>query len=456
MRYVDLFAGLGGFHLALDELGHECVFASEIDKDLRELYRMNFGMSCSGDINLVDPRDIPPHDILCAGFPCQPFSKAGRQEGLDHPKLGKLYLQILKVIKVHKPSYVLLENVPNLKNHGNGRSWAIIKKMLEEEGYNVDIKEISPHQYGIPQIRYRVYIVASLKPLEDISKRLKLGRRPKKIDLKSVLLTLPQDYRPVPKELMEKIDAWQEFLDLIPKGESFPLPLWGMEFGATYPFEDTTPFIMSLEELRSYRGSFGHKIIAASDKSEALSMLPSYARTPQERFPEWKVKYIRNSRDFFLKHKDLLSQWSKKIEKFNSSCQKFEWNCHEKNPLDEDRELSNYVVQLRPSGIRVKRPSTSPALVAMNMTQVPIIMWEKRYISPSECKRLQSMDKLKYLPNSWAKAYSSLGNAVNVAVARRVALAVVGRAYKRQAGTGPSKVNGQLECLGIEEQIMER
>jgi DNA (cytosine-5)-methyltransferase 1 len=327
--------------------------------------------------------------------------------------------------------------------------------MLEEEGYNVDIKEISPHQYGIPRIRYRVYIVASLKPLEDISKRLKLGRRPKKIDLKSVLLTSPPDYRPVPMELMEKIDAWQEFLDLIPKEESFPLPLWGMEFGATYPFEDTTPFIMSLEELRSYRGSFGHKIIAASDKSEALSMLPSYARTSQERFPEWKVKYIRNSRDFFLKHKDLLAGWSEKIEKFQPSYQKFEWNCHEKNQLDEDRRLSNYVVQLRPSGIRVKRPSTSPALVAMNMTQVPIIMWENRYISPSECKRLQSMDKLKYLPSTRTKAYSSLGNAVNVAVARRVALALVGRACERHARVRP-KVKGRLESVGIEARIMGR
>ena len=456
MRYIDLFAGLGGFHLALDELGHQCVFASEIDKDLRELYSRNFGMSCSGDINLIDPRDIPNHDILCAGFPCQPFSKAGLQEGLDHPKLGKLYLQIMKVIRVHKPTYVLLENVPNLKNHGNGRSWAIIKNLLEEEGYNVDIKEMSPHQYGIPQIRYRVYIVASLKPLGEISKKLQMGRRPKKIDLKSVLSVRPLDYRPVTKEVREKIDAWQEFLDLIPKEESIPLPLWGMEFGATYPFEDTTPFMMSLTDLKAYKGSFGHKIRVASTKSEALNMLPSYARTSQERFPKWKVKYIRSSRDFFVKHKDLLLEWSKKIEKFHPSYQKFEWNCHERNPLNEDRRLSNYVVQLRPSGIRVKRPSTSPALVAMNMTQVPIIMWENRYISPSECKRLQSMDKLKYLPNSLSKAYSSLGNAVNVAVARRVALALIGRADKRIAGTKIGKVKDHTEGMAMEVQIMGR
>ncbi len=442
MRYVDLFAGLGGFHLALDDLGHKCVFASEINDELRKLYEKNFGISCSGDIRQIDPKDIPEHDILCAGFPCQPFSKAGSQEGLAHPMLGDLYLQILKVVKVHRPQFLILENVPNLKKQGNGRSWEIIKSSLEEEGYNVDIKEISPHQYGIPQVRYRVYIIASINPLGDISKKLRLGRRPKIINLRSALYTDPPDFRPVTSELMEKIETWQEFLNLIPKNEHIPLPLWGMEFGANYPYKDTPPASLPEEELREYKGSFGRDLKFASNKEEMIKMLPPYARSGLSSFPNWKVKYIDNSREFFSKHKHLLLAWSKKIEAFRPSFQKFEWNCHEKDPMQECRNLRNYVIQVRPSGIRVKRSSTSPALVAMNMSQVPIIMWENRYITPSECKRLQSMDDLKFLPESLTRAYSSLGNAVNVVVARRVALALVGRANKE---------NDEVISLSVED-----
>src|SRR5271157_5101950 len=127
MKFIDLFAGLGGFNLALSELGHECVFACEIDETLRALYKLNFEMEAFGDIRAINPADIPIHDILCAGFPCQPFSKAGRQEGFDHPDLGGLYRDILRIINYHHPYYIILENVPNFQLHGNGETW----KMLE-------------------------------------------------------------------------------------------------------------------------------------------------------------------------------------------------------------------------------------------------------------------------------------------------------------------------------------
>lgn len=125
MRFIDLFAGLGGFHLALRKLGHTCVFACEIDEALREVYERNFGMSVAGDIRDVSAADIPPHDILCAGFPCQPFSKAGDQEGLGHPKLGGLYEDMLRVIRYHRPCYLILENVPNLARHNKGQLRAL-------------------------------------------------------------------------------------------------------------------------------------------------------------------------------------------------------------------------------------------------------------------------------------------------------------------------------------------
>jgi DNA (cytosine-5)-methyltransferase 1 len=122
-----------------------------------------------------------------------------------------------------------------------------------------------------------------------------------------------------------------------------------------------------------------------------------------------------------------------KIKTFSSSFQKFEWNLQEPNPLDEDRHLSKYVIQVRPSGVRVKRPNTAPSLVAMNTTQIPIIMWEGRYMTPLECKRLQSMDNLRYLPDKLSEAYAALGNAVNVHVAQLVAEALVGYATPRES-----------------------
>jgi len=123
MRFVDLFAGLGGFHVALRSLDHTCVFACEIDEGLRSLYAKNFGLMPEGDIRKISVEDIPSHDILCAGFPCQPFSKAGEQQGLKCPKWGDLFKYVLKILRHHQPEYLILENVPNLSRHDDGETW---------------------------------------------------------------------------------------------------------------------------------------------------------------------------------------------------------------------------------------------------------------------------------------------------------------------------------------------
>jgi DNA (cytosine-5)-methyltransferase 1 len=422
-----MFAGLGGFHLALEDLGHECVFASEIDPSLRALYKKNFGMECKGDIRDIKAEEIPEHEILCAGFPCQPFSKAGPQDGLEHPNLGDLYLQILKVIKLRQPKYLILENVPNLERHGNGSTWKVIKGVLEAEKYNVEIFKVSPHDFGIPQIRNRIYIVGSKDPIE-VSKRLNRGRKPASFELIPFLKVHPFDARPIPQYLKQRLAVWQEFLDLVPKNVRLPHPLWAMEFGATYPYKRTTPSQMSTSNLRRYRGSFGVKLSTGRSRTRVNRMLPSHAKRRQRHFPAWKVRFISKNREFYRKHKALLKDWVKEVEQLPPSFQKFEWNVHEEDPSKEDRRISQYIVQARPSGIRVKRPTTAPSLVAMNATQVPMIMWEGRFMTPAEGKLLQSMDKLRHLPESDSKAYEALGNAVNVKVARRVALALVRRA----------------------------
>ena len=138
MRFVDLFAGLGGFRVALERLGHECVFACEVNPQLQELYCRNFpdGPRVHGDIR-KSKQYVPPHDVLCAGFPCQPFSKSGTQAGLSDETSGTLFHEILGILKRHRPSYVILENVGNFERHDEGRTWRTVKSRLSGLGYEV-------------------------------------------------------------------------------------------------------------------------------------------------------------------------------------------------------------------------------------------------------------------------------------------------------------------------------
>jgi DNA (cytosine-5)-methyltransferase 1 len=166
MKFIDLFAGLGGFHVALRRLGHECVFASEIDPVLQSVYKKNLGLSPAGDIRQVELADIPRHDILCAGFPCQPFSKAGTQKGLKCPRYGSLFDNVLNILSTRRPEFIILENVPNLARHEGGKTWGKMRSRLEAAGYSIDEHRLSPHQFSIPQIRERIYIVGRRSGLD--------------------------------------------------------------------------------------------------------------------------------------------------------------------------------------------------------------------------------------------------------------------------------------------------
>ena len=148
MKFIDLFAGLGGFHKALHELNHECVFASELDPTLRKLYQENWGIRAEGDIKkIVDKviHVIPKHDILCAGFPCQPFSKAGKQAGMEDAERGTLFDEIIKILEYRNPTYFILENVPFIKQHDNEETWNYMYKKLTDLKYEVDHAIYSPH-----------------------------------------------------------------------------------------------------------------------------------------------------------------------------------------------------------------------------------------------------------------------------------------------------------------------
>ena len=163
LRFIDLFAGVGGFHKALEKYA-TCVMASEYDKDARKTYIANniiSEKSFQGDITLIDYNQIPDFDILCGGFPCQPFSLAGKQEGFKHATQGNLFFNIMEIVNLKKPSVIFLENVKNLLSHDEGRTFTTIQKYLENAGYYIHYKILNSMKHAnIPQNRERIFIVA--------------------------------------------------------------------------------------------------------------------------------------------------------------------------------------------------------------------------------------------------------------------------------------------------------
>ncbi len=163
-KYIDLFAGIGGFHQALSSWGAECVFASEWDKHAAKLYEKNYGIKPEGDITLIKEEDIPKHDILCAGFPCQAFSISGKQLGFEDVR-GTLFFDIIRIAQYHKPKLMLLENVKNFIRHNGGDTLNVVLKLLDSVGYRVYYKVLNAGNYGLPQNRERIYFVCFRKDL---------------------------------------------------------------------------------------------------------------------------------------------------------------------------------------------------------------------------------------------------------------------------------------------------
>ena len=157
--FIDLFAGIGGFHLAASNNGGNCVMACEIDKAARETYQVNHKIkNFVEDITKIKAIDIPDHDLLCAGFPCQPFSQSGFKKGFDDIR-GTLFFHIAEIIRVKKPKAFFLENVRHLLNHDGGRTFAKIKQVLEELGYSFFYKVVKASDFGLPQHRPRLFMV---------------------------------------------------------------------------------------------------------------------------------------------------------------------------------------------------------------------------------------------------------------------------------------------------------
>ena len=166
IKYIDLFCGLGAFHYAFNSLQTEdtkykCVFACDIDDNVRKIYKENYGITPEGDINNINIENIPDFDILCGGFPCQPFSIAGKKEGFEDKIKGNLFYAILKIIDIKTPNTIVLENVKNLLTINGGETFNIINEELQKRGYIVSFKIIDSKYYNSPQSRQRLFIIGS-------------------------------------------------------------------------------------------------------------------------------------------------------------------------------------------------------------------------------------------------------------------------------------------------------
>jgi len=455
LKFVDLFAGMGGFHRALAALGHECVMASELDEELRTLYLHNFpGMKGKvfGDIREAK-QYVPKHDILCGGFPCQPFSKSGAQLGTKDETRGTLFHEILEILEKHRPTYVLLENVGNFGRHDSGRTWQIVKRRLQALGYEVagtehstppsstdwrdsglgaharrvDLPEegvqlgeglLSPHHFGFPHHRERFFIVASLNGLPEVP------FPPRRKDVETTVASVVQRSSEIAKEerselkisvqQMACISAWHSLVSRIPASISFPAaPIWSDEFRLQYPFESSTPYSAPLQELRRALGRSGR----SDSREELLAMLPNYAREPVGQFRRWKINYIEKNRNWWKRVERLApNNWLAEVSEMPPSLRKLEWNVK-----GGERDIWKYVLQFRPSGLRVKRYSSIPALVAMTTTQIPILGPERRFLSKVEGLRLQGFPDDHILPGSRTRAFKALGNGVHVGIVSLIA-----------------------------------
>lgn len=375
LTFIDLFCGIGGFHQALSSMGAKCVFACDIDAECRKTYELNYGIKPGSDITKIKAEEIPSHDILCAGFPCQAFSKAGKRLGFDDETKGTLFFDVCRILEYHRPKYALLENVRNLATHDRGNTWKVIHGKLHSLGYDLLPEPVifSPHYIGIPQHRERVYIMCIRNDVGHIAPFHFKSSESIPCTIESILQDdseIPniEDYQISPD--MEKlIDLWNEFLQNI-KTEKLPgFPIWSDR-------------------------------LCALDTTEDLNM-----------YPQWKRNFIIKNNALYIKNKAFIDSWLKKAKNnplFFGAKAKLEWQAGQTDSPD----IWKQIFQMRPSGIRVKINSYYPALVAI--VQTSIIGPRRRYLTPRECARLQCFPD-SFIPNPKdAQAYKQFGNAVNV------------------------------------------
>lgn len=390
--FVDLFAGIGGFHGALSAVGGRAVLASEIDAAPAAVYERNWGLKPAGDVTRLaaDPaRLVPAHAILAGGFPCQPFSKSGHQRGMSELR-GRMVNEVLRILQVHKPPVVMLENVRNIAGPRQRDVWTAVVTGLREAGYRVpDAPAVySPHllppdRGGAPQVRERVYIMGTyvgreralretdVQPVVTPRTRVE-GWSPDDWDLERDVLEPEHAIEQRERYLLTDeeqgwIEVWNDFLHRTRDVHLPGFPLWSAYW------ED--------------------------------------GRTVDATAPGWKQVLESKNIAFYAANREAIRGWLRanpRLRLFPASRQKLEWQAQ-----DAPRDLRACLLHLRPSGIRAKKLTYTPALVAM--AQTPVLGPWGRRMTPREAARLQGFpDWFDFGSQRDALTYKQLGNAVNV------------------------------------------
>lgn len=411
LRFIDLFAGIGGFHQALSNLGYKCVGASEIDEDAIKTYKNNFpDTPIFGDINRIYTK-LPEFDILCGGFPCQPFSKAGKQEGFGDKTRGNLFYRIMDVLDLHPEcKFVILENVKNLAD--KTENWDIIQSALRERDFYVTDKPIilSPHQFGIPQIRERVYILGIRKDIRDETK-LPNGS----IHMEDLGKLFSEKDVCTDNDATKILEQCSDEKYFITDDEERLIRMW-------FDFKVNTNFdVIGVPAWVEY---FGYNL---SDKE--YERFVDHKGETIKTMPDWKKKFASKNRIFYLNHKQFIDQWIEEnhVMDLPLGYKKFEWNC------SGLRDIENTIIQFRQSGIRVKKLNYFPALVAINNTPIIYDRICKRFrrITPREAANLQSFNP-DYKLGDNSKIYKQLGNAVNVKIIQKLTKKLISFEKKEQ------------------------
>lgn len=375
-KFIDLFSGIGGFHQAMSSFGGECVLASDIDASAIAVYKKNYNIDSNKNIRDINNDEVPDHDVLCAGFPCQAFSKAGKQEGFFDQTRGTLFFEVARIIKAKHPKYILLENVRNLVSHDNGKTYKIIRETLKKLGYRLTEKPLilSPYQFGVPQDRERIYIPGIYDPKNvEIPLSIHFDKLLKKTDNSIYSILDENNYskeNQLSKHTLDVLTCWDEFYKGIDV-KIIGFPVWESYF-KTNSIDNTLPI--------------------------------------------WKKEFIKKNQDLYKRNKKFIDSWLKKwknLEGFTPTERKFEWQCGKS--IDT---IWEGIIQIRPSGVRVKKPDTFQALVAL--VQTPIIGRYRRKLSVREAARLQSFPDSFIPDKNRQQAYKQLGNSVNVKVLQEI------------------------------------
>lgn len=392
--FVDLFAGVGGFHAVMSGLGGNGVLAAEIDPWAAAVYKRNWGLKPENDVIEVAAQAellVPEHTVLAGGFPCQPFSKGGHQRGMSEIR-GQMVNEILKILTVRKPAVVFLENVRNIVGPRQRPVWEAVIAGLREAGYRVPSEPavFSPHllpKYlgGSPQVRDRVYILGTYVGPERALKETDIepvllrravgGWDPHHWDIaRDVLQTgvINPDAYALDKAEREWIRVWNDFLVTVRPKKLPGFPMW-----STYWTK--TAFV-------------------------------------DEAAPMWKQAFEAKNIAFYRENQRDIDRWLRRnpeLRTFPASRQKLEWQAGD-GPV---RDLTQCLLHFRPSGIRAKRPTYAPALVAM--AQTPVYGPLGRRLTPREAARLQGFpDTFDFGDQPDAKSYKQMGNAIHIGAAR--------------------------------------